>query len=274
MSVSSLRGTLLYALRRALRPLARLLVYAGVRHEDFADIAKAVYIESAIRDFDFAFCNQPSRERIAALTGLTRSQINLYIDNEGLRREQNNSLMFLVVEVLRLWHTNTNFLGPYGIPLELELESPKGRCFRSLVALADPSANALLVLQELLRTGAVFRSGAMHFRAVSRSVVLTEGLSPQRIEWHANGLSRLAATLEYNINIAHVEKRLERSVFTDRGLAPEVFPQFEKYAREKAEELLLDIDNWLASQDSSHADTEVPVSAGAYVFMHVDPEIE
>lgn len=274
MSDSGFRATLLYALRRAFRTLARLLVHAGVQYEEFADVAKSVYIESAIRDFDFAFCCKPSRERIAALTGLTRRQVDSYIESEGSRREQDHSLMFLVVEVLRLWHTHASFLGPYGIPLELELEAPKNRCFRSLVALADQHANPTHILQELLRTGAVARSGKMHYRAVSRSVVLTEGLSPQRIEWHANGLSRLAATLEYNINREHVVKRFERSVFTDRGLAPDMLPQFEKYARDKAEELLLDIDNWLSTSDKSHTEAEAMVSAGAYVFMHIDSEIE
>lgn len=272
MSTGQFRSHLLRALQRILRSLARTLLRSGVRFDDFASVARAVYIESAVRDF--AYHSTPSRERIAAITGLTCTEIDAYIDHDGSRQWRDPALMFLVAEVLRTWHTNPQFLGPYGIPLELRFDTPADRSFRCVVALIDPSADPHVVLDELLRTGAVARSGDTHFRAISRSLMLSEGISPQRIEYHTNALARLAATLEYNMDVAHVDKRLERRVRADRGLSLELLPTFENYAREKANEFLLELDNWLASQpdDEFVADERVDVGVSTFFYVSRQPE--
>ena len=41
---------LLVALRRILRPIVGILIRAGIRFEEFSDVARGVFVESAIRD--------------------------------------------------------------------------------------------------------------------------------------------------------------------------------------------------------------------------------
>jgi hypothetical protein len=269
MIYSDVRARMLFALRQLLRPIARLLIGAGIRFDEFAELARGVYVENAIRQ-ESGRPLPPTRERIAMVTGLTSSQIDHYIDHEGALPMADPTLAALLVEVLQKWHTVPPYAGPYGIPLELEFDSPKERCFRSLVALVNPAADSRLALQELLRTGAALPSGERHYRAVSRSLSMSDDPnSPQLIEHFGMTLSRLATTLEYNTYPEHQEKRLERSVIADRGLTRELVPEFETYVRGRAADFLLELDNWLAPY--AEMDAAERVDTGVNVFFYAEP---
>src|SRR6185437_12487448 len=148
MSSSEVCSYLIHALQRALRPLARLLIRFGIRFDEFAHLARGVYVESAIRD-GAGISGIPSRARVALSTGVARAYVDNYIDNEGALPLADPTLMRLAVEVLQKWHSTPEYAGPYGIPLELEFDVPADRCISSLVALVTPRANPHLVLEEL-----------------------------------------------------------------------------------------------------------------------------
>jgi len=264
------RKQLLYALRRVLRPIVRLLIRAGVRFDEFADLARGVYVESAIRDGANHF-GTPTRERIAVLAGVTRHQVDYYIDNEGALPSADPTMAAVLLEVLQKWHTDPQYVGPYGIPLELEFEAPSGRNVRSLVRMVDSKANPGLILEELIRVGSVIYSGEKHFRAVSRAFMMPESMSPQQIEYFGNALTRLATTLEHNMNPRNTEKRLERFVVADRGLPLEAISAFEEYARAKTAEFLVDLDNWLIPYSSADSTSIERLSTGLNVFLYVEP---
>ena len=270
-AVSSPPGIhLLVALRRVLRPIVGILIRAGIRFDEFSDLARGVYVESAIRDgLDQA--TKPTRARVSMLTGLTRQQVDYYLDTDGALPHPRPTLANVLVEVLQKWHTDAQYVGPYGIPLELEFEASSGRSFRSLVAMVDPRVSAGIVLEELLRVGSVTYSGEKHFRAVSRYFMMPVPMSPQQLEYFGNTLTRLAKTLEYNMDPKNPQKRLERFVVADRGLPIDVLPKFERYARERTSEFLLDLDNWLTPHSlSEETDFSDRVGAGVNVFLYVD----
>jgi hypothetical protein len=99
-------------------------------------------------------------------------------------------------------------------------------------------------------------------------------MSPAQLEFFGNALTRLANTLQYNMESRHSEKRLERSVISGRGLPSNVVPVFQKLAREKVTELLVELDNWL----SPYADEGQPSNeferVGLAVFQFIDPIAE
>lgn len=273
MNSSEIRGRMLFALRRLMRPIVRLLIGAGIRFDEFAVLAQGVYVENAIRHQPRRLLS-PTRERVAMVTGLTTHQVDFYIDNEGTLPMADPTLAALLVEVLQKWHTVPPYAGPYGIPLELQFDIPPDRCFRSLVALVNPAADSRLALQELLRTGAAIPSGEKHFRAVSRSLSMSDDpTSPQLIEHFGLSLSRLAATLEYNTYPEHREKRLERSVIADRGLTCELIPEFETYVRGRAAEFIVELDNWLAPYASEEPDASDRIDTGVNVFLYAEPPL-
>lgn len=270
MSFKESRGNLLLALRRVLRPLTRLMIRVGIRFPEFDAITKEVFIESAIRDLNHHVL--PSRERIAVLAGLTRCAVNDYIDGGERSLAMDPTVRGLLVEVLHKWHTAPGYVGPYGIPLELEFETPANRCIRSLVSLVSHKIKPQVILEELLRSGAVLRSGGSRFRATSRTFMMPDPTSPALIEAFGMTVSRLGTTLEYNMDPKHLNKRLERRVFASRGVPETLLPAFEDYARTKASEFLLELDNWLAShskEDSREPDGDRKVDTGVNVFLYV-----
>lgn len=273
MSSSETRKQLLYALRRVLRPIVRILIRAGIRFDEFAELARGVYVETAVRD-GIEHSAIPTRERIAVVTGLTRQQVDYYIDNEGALPLADPTLATALVEILQKWHTDSQYVGPYGIPLELEFDSPPGRCFRSLVALVDRRISAGIALEELLRVGSVTRAGEKHFRAISRYFMMPEPMSPEQIEYFGKTLPRLARTLEYNMNPKNPDKRLERFVVADRGLPAQVLPEFEKFARSRTIDFLLELDNWLVPYASSEADSSERINVGVNAFLYVEPSAD
>lgn len=272
MSSDQSRIYLLGALRRALRSLARLMIRAGIRFDEFSVLIQSAYVECAVRDLEHL--TPPSRSRISALTGLTLRQVNHCITHEDDMPSVDPTLRAMLVEVLHKWHTVAEYGGPYGIPLELELSNPKDRCLESLIALVKPDVNTKAVLAELLRSGAVLRAGERRFRPVSRFLMMPDPNSPKLIERFGMTLSRLAGTLEYNLNPKHAEKRLDRRVHSDQGLPMQLVPAFEAYARSRAADLLLELDNWLAAKserNSSTSETDARVDSGVNIFFYVEP---
>ena len=272
MSSGEHHQCLLFFLRRVLRSLAHLLIRVGIRFDEFAALAQAIFIDSAIRDLEYPAL--PSRERIATVTGLTRRQVNRHLDSSANQPSADRTMADILVEILHKWHTTPGYTGPYGIPLELEFSTPPNRCFRSLVELVDPKIDAALALEELQLVDAITQSGNKRFRAVSRSLLMPTPASPHLIEHFGMTLGRLAQTMEYNVESKDGERRLQRRVSADRGLPVELVPAFEKYVRTKATELLLDLDNWLALCASGDSNTGDRVDAGVDVFLYIEPSGE
>lgn len=271
MTSSDARKQLLYALRRVLRPIVRILIRAGIRFDEFSELARAVYVESAIRDgIDHA--GTPSRERIALATGVTAQHIDHYIENERELPVAEPTLLRVAVEVLHKWHKDSQYLASDGTPVELEFEAQSGRSLSGLIKELDPGVGPGRVLTELLRAGAVASGDEVSFRPLSRSLIPPE-THAYRIECFGAALGRLAETLEYNFNPANSEnKRLERFVAVDKGLPCGAVAEFESFARARADQLLKDLDDWLAPYSNSMTAGFGPrVGTGVHVFLFLDP---
>jgi hypothetical protein len=96
-------------------------------------------------------------------------------------------------------------------------------------------------------------------------------MSPAQLEFFGNALTRLAETLQFNLDRANTGKRLERSVQSDRGLPSEVVPIFEKHVRERVTELLTDLDNWLSPYSAQIKPGAEGQKVGLAVFQFLDP---
>ena len=260
------------ALRRVLRSLARLLLRVGIRSDEFEAIVRQVYVESATRDISFQ--HSPRPERIAILTGLSRNQVNQAFNREVRNTDIDSTRWPILVEVLQKWHTAVGYGGPYGIPLELEFSDPPNRCIRSLVEMAAPGADAEEILEELLRSGSVLRTGVKRFLPASRFFMMSDPTSPALIEAFGATISRLATTLEYNMDSRHAQKRLERRVHADRGLPAHLAPEFERYARKKATDFMIELDKWITAQMRSEAEVnraQRHFDTGVNVCLYIDP---
>lgn len=272
MTVS--REHLLQAVSRVLRPIIKILIRSGVRFDEFAELAKGVYVESAILD-GLGLQTKPTRARVSVATGVPKRDVDKFIDNEGALPRPKPTLAGILVEVLQKWHTDPAYVGPYGIPLEIEFASPKGRCFEDLVALVDPRADPHEVLDELMRNKSVAYAGQKHLKALTRYFMMPEAMSKEQLEYFGKTIRRLANTLEFNMDPKRDTKRLERFVVADRGVPPDVVPAFEAYARDRANEFLLDLDNWLSPYSArGFGATGTVLNLGLNIFTFVEPQEE
>ena len=64
---SNVKEHLRLALRMMLKPVVKLLVSQGVTHGDFSEVAKDVYVDVAVSEFDKS--SKINQSRIAILTG-------------------------------------------------------------------------------------------------------------------------------------------------------------------------------------------------------------
>ena len=268
------RRHFLQALRRVLRPIVRLMIRSGIRYDEFVDVARGAYVESAIRDADKSG-PRPTRDQVAWITGIRRELVDHYIDNYEPLPAEDRMAARIETEVLHRWHTNPRYLGPTGAPLELEFEAPEGISFKELVAQSDAQADARLILEQLLRAKSVTRSEENRIRAVSRLLIWPEDVISESEYW-GTALARVIETHEYNFNSRNADnKRLERSVFADHGLSEELLPAFHSAAQERADQYLYDLDDWLAQRaDAGRNPTGPRVQIGVHVFFYMEPLVE
>jgi hypothetical protein len=264
------RDQLLYAFRRVLRPLIRILVRSGVRYDEFLELIRGVYVETAVRD-GLGDSSKPTRAKISISTGVPRREVDRYIDNDGALPSAPKTLTATLSQILNRWHTDPQFVGPYGIPLELAVKGQKARSFTELVIAVDPNAPVPDVLHELIRLRTVVWSGDTHVRTVSRAFIPSEEMSPAQLEFFGNALTRLANTLQFNLDRRNTEKKLERSVVSSRGLPKDIVPVFERHAREKVSELLVELDNWLSPYATGAQRPGEFERVGLAVFQFIDP---
>ncbi|MGC8520777.1 MAG: DUF6502 family protein [Steroidobacteraceae bacterium] len=265
------RRHFLQALRRVLRPIVRLMIRNGIRYDEFVDVARSAYVESAING-GLGDIKHPTREQIAWITGIDWQRIDHYIQNRSAWSTDDGICARFAAAVLHKWHTDQRYLGTDGTPVELEFNRGVGLSFQDLVAEVDANVDATLLLEELTEAGSVCHSNHGRLRMVTRSFNLPDD-SLAAIDHFGAALAALSETLEYNFNPANADKRrLERAVFADRGMSADLLSRFQEFARERAALLLNDIDDWFANFADMQADSpEKRVKAGIHVFMYIEP---
>ena len=270
------RAHLIHAFRKVLRPLVKILIRAGVRHDEFVEVIKGVYVEAAVRD-GTGQAGPLTRSRVALATGVPRRDVDRYIDNEALLTPPAPTHATTLTEVLHIWNTDPRYLGPYGVPLEIDFDTTPGRRFTELVRRADPVADAVMVLDDLVRSGVVVMSGERYLKVTSRSYVIADLLSPQALEYFGATISNLARTLEHNMVTEAERKLLQRSVIADRGLPKALLPEFEGYVKARAQQMLAEVDDWLgqrAGPDFEPDDTTVGTGVTVFHYVENTPERE
>ena len=270
--VRSVKRDLLAGFRRILRPLVRILLRSGVNFLEFAEVAKAAYVEVAAMDFPVSD-RRMSQSRIAIVTGLSRKEVARVITDEGKdHSEEDESKFNRVIRVLAAWHMDSEFTGPYGIPLELEFENDSGKpSFQTLVRKYSGDMPARAMLDELLRVEIVHQDSTTGLLKVLGRTYIPEKLSLESIDHLAKVVSHLAETLDNNLKLDETQKGLfERTVETDRPVVwPDVWT-FDEYVRDRCPQLLEEFDAWLLSRsklERAQSEDRVKVGLGMYIFV-------
>jgi len=261
---------LLTAYRRLLKPLVRVLVRNGVTYEEFSETAKLAFLDSAHESTPPDSFNS---DHISTLIGLEPKEVQRLIEKRQLPQEELDTDLDRLVALIHEWNTNPEFTGPYGIPLELKLAGSTERpSFSDLVSRHFKPQATQHVLTELLRTKAITETEPGWFRILARAYK-QESDSAESIEAFIRSAQKYIEVLDLNIQEQDPAKRMfEREVYTERGIKPENLPRFQKFFSGKAQQLLEEIDNWIALLEPPEKDNGV--RTGLTIFHHVQHEDE
>lgn len=264
----TVKDHLRHALSIMLKPLVRLLISQGVTHAEFAETAKEVYVETALRHFEVQ--GRVNKSRVAILTGLTRKEVKNTIDRT-LEAGQKEKTYSRPERVLTGWYSDPRYTGPYGIPLELPYEnsSPGEPSFVSLVRTYSGDMAPRQMLTELLRSGSVVELDNK-FKAVRRNYE-PEALSPELIYRLGEIGYRVFSTAARNIEKQEAGSGyFDRVVYADDGCTENVIRKFDAYIKVRGQELLEELDVWFASNAELNVSGEDRKGTGLYMVHYVE----
>ena len=157
----------------------------------FIDIARTELLSPGRPDTD---------ARLALLTGLTKREVNR-IRTSGLGEDDSVGLS-RIARVLQGWSQDPEFLGPYGLPLEIPFAGDR-LSFSQLVARYAGDVDPALLLEELTRAGAALETADHYVRLLNRTY-LPSPLDP-------SGLERIGNVVGYFIRYRRLQPAKEAS---------------------------------------------------------------
>lgn len=231
---------------RLLTPLVRILLRHGFSFGAFSDLLKQVYVTVAERDFTVAGRKQTT-SRIAVLTGLNRKEVarlrRLPEDTPDAVDERYNR----AARVLTGWLRDPEFQDAAGEPDVLDADAR----FAMLVHRYSGDMPARAILDELERVGAVARTDDGALRLVQYGYI-PAGDAVQKLQILGTDTRDLIATIEHNLEHGAADPRFQRKVAYD-NVPEEYIQEFRTLAARRSQELLEELDVWLAARDRDQA---------------------
>ena len=260
---------LLRAFQVLLGPLVRILLRNGISYGEFTEVIRLAFVETALKDFKVTG-RKATQTRVAVITGLTRKEVKRVIDEAMKDQYEPNAKSNRVERVLVGWHTDTEFIGPYGFPLELRYESQDKRepTFSELVKRHSGDMSPRSILDELVRVGAAIETDVGWFRVLRRDYI-ADVTGKKSFERTGLVVRNFVNTVDFNMTKPAPGKgRFERHVFPADGMRFEDFEKFDAYLRDKCQVLLEDLENWLTKlPDPVKSDRVIHTGVGMYHYM-------
>lgn len=232
------------ALARLLTPLVRILLRQGISYGSFSDLLKQVYVTVAERDFTVPGRKQTT-SRISVLTGLHRKEVarlrRLPDDRPDAMDERYNR----AARVLTGWLRDRDFQDGFREPAELGIDDPNG--FPALVQRYSGDMPARAVLDELERVGSVARTDDGKVRLIRHGYIPARDTA-QKLTILGTDTRDLIATIDHNLECEPEEARFQRKVSYD-NVPEEYVHEFRELAGRRSQELLQELDLWLAARD-------------------------
>jgi hypothetical protein len=265
MSSNSAKARLAISLRHLLRPLVRVLLRHGMAYGDFADIARAVYAETAREDFSLPG-RKSTDSRVAILTGLTRKEVKALREAAAGERHTNINR---ATRVLSGWHQDPEFTDAHGEPRVLALDGAGG--FAELVRRYSGDMPSRALLEELRRVNAVHLEGKDRVRVLSRAYVPAAG-DLEGLRMLGTAVHDLAATVDYNLTRDGAPARFQRTVFSERVPARAI-PILRRIVAERGQRFLESLDDWLSAHELGPKDKpqEETARTGVGIYFFQDP---
>ena len=259
----------LRAFRLLFRPVARLLLRAGVNWRDVAEAGKATYVEIATEDYGIR--GRPTNiSRVAILTGFTRREVRRLRDLLAAEEPDTFGRMNYATRVLSAWWQDEDFLDCDGKPRKLAVHGDEAS-FDALCHRYSGDVPATTLLKELKHVGAVVetKEGTLSVKSRFYMPVL---MDPEQMMRSGSVLEDIGETVAYNLHRTDEQpSRFERRA-TNTNMSAATAAAFRDYLEKEGQGFLEKVDAWLTEHECD-ADEEGPrmrLGLGAYWIQDDD----
>jgi hypothetical protein len=269
---------LLAAFRSLMTPLVRILLRSGITFQEFGGVLKDVYVTVCAQEMAL-----PGRKltlsRVGIATGLPRREVAKIVRNEGKTQWGVGSNAGLAASVLEAWHTDAQYLAPYGYPRDLKIDGTDlVPTFEDLVRRFSSDVPHEVLIGELVRVGAArVLEGGVYLRVQKRTYIPTD-MTAEMIQVFSQAVRRYIETVDYNLGRAKgEEKRFDRMVYPDGGLRVVDVEIFQQEIREYLETVIQEIDQKSSTYprpERKKGEQSVQVGVGLYFYQETSEDRE
>ncbi len=267
MVSNSVNQVLSSAVARLLRPLVRVLLSNGFSFKSFVELARRTYVDVAMSELAIPGKKQTA-SRVSILTGLTRKEVQRILKKDAALETTTGERYNRAARVITGWVRDSQFTDAGGEPAVLPVEdATKG--FNTLVRRYSGDMPARAVLDELLRVGAVERASDGRIRLLARAYV-PRASQLDKLGILGTDVADLIHTIDHNLEKSSSDPRFQRKVMYD-NLPKEVIEEFRALSAKQSQQLLEQLDAWLAKRDRDVSPTtkgtgRVRAGIGVYYF--------
>jgi len=248
------------AVRKLMRPLARILLRNGVAYGALADVIRKCYVDVAFEDFSPQGKKQ-TVSRVSALTGLTRKEVKRLHELDDTDYEASQERYNRALRVISGWMNDKRFLDTTGKTVDLPLEG-EANSFELLVKEYSGDIPTRAMLAMLEEAGSV-KSGQGSVRLVRHAYVPGRD-DKDKIRILGADVCELISTIDHNLTADQDNLLFQRKVSYE-DINPESLAKLKKLSFKKAQSLLEQLDREYAKHEQTGNDDEgVSISLGIY----------
>ncbi len=253
------KQNILAAFRKIFRPVAKILLRAGINWKEVAEVGKATYVEVA--GAEFGIRGRPTNaSRVAILTGFTRKEVARLRGVLAAEDEHVIDSMNHATRVLTGWYTDDEFLSDEDAPRALDEPAFEALCKRYASDVPHTT-----MLKELRHVGAVVETDSGKLVAQTR-YYMPQQLDPAMVLSSGSVLEDVGNTVAYNLARGDGDRpRFERRA-TNTRVAARVAPKFQDFLEREGQAFLERVDQWLTDHEVDPKGTEkaIRLGLGAY----------
>lgn len=261
----SIKSMLRQACSALLRPIASMLLKAGMTWKEFSDISKTVFV--AVASEEFGIKGRPTNvSRTSILTGISRKEVRRQRDmieaDVPLIPEKTTD----ATRLLSAWFQDELYCDENGMPKPLPRSGPVPS-FQTLFETYGGDTPEQTLIKELQKVGSVVEDNDGRIVAKRRYYMPVQ-TDIGHIQIFCSNLNDHANTLCKNLYGGDADKRLE-GIAVNFLIDPDALVEFRKIADQSGQRFLEETDAWLTEHSIDENETNktsIRLGIGVYAI--------
>jgi hypothetical protein len=268
------KRAVLAASRAMLRPIVRLLLKTGVTFKEFAEVAKAGFVQVATEDFGIR--GRPTNAaRVAILTGINRREVARQRELNAAIETQEPIYVSSATRLLTGWHVDADYIDASGAPRKIAPTGP-APSFEDLCSRYAGDMPATALRKELKTVGAIRETADGELQVLQRSYMPMQ-VDVQKTLIGGELMRTLAHTVVHDLTApANTPLRYARFA-TNARVDVRHAEEFRQLLHKEGQAFLERVDEWLSRHELPNAEPNdrnvVRLGVGVY-HVQDDPKRE